>query len=83
MTDDERMQRKSSQRFFKVGCCVDDRAVSEDRRGIVPLRLAPIEHGQVPKYVFAAAAAWLRGKSVLQLSRDKMVVIPILYNSRV
>jgi hypothetical protein len=71
---------RGCQQLGKIGRCLHDRTVSEQRRRIAPLRLLPIEDSQVPKYAVALAATRLRRKLVSQFSGDKMVIVPILYN---
>ncbi len=71
---------RGCQQLGKIGRCIEDRTVSEQRRRIAPFRVLPIEHSQVPKYAFALAAARLRGKLAVELPCDEMVMIPILDN---
>jgi hypothetical protein len=42
--------------------------------------MLPIEHGQVPKYALALAAARLRGELLPQLPCDEVVIVPELDN---
>jgi hypothetical protein len=66
--------------LFEGRCCIRDGSIGKHRRRVAPLRLLPIKHSQVPKYAPALAAARLQGKLVVQLSCDKMFVVPVLDN---
>jgi hypothetical protein len=74
------MHLRGCQQLGKIGRYLRDRTGSEQGRRIAPLCLLPIEDSQVPKYAVALAATRLRRKLVSQLSGDKMVIVPILYN---
>lgn len=65
------------------GRCIDNRTIREDRRGIAPIRSLSIEYSQVPKHAAALAASRLGGKLVAQLSRNEMVMVPVLENPAV
>jgi len=71
---------RGCQQLGEIGCCIHNWTVSEQRRGIAPLRLLRVEHSHVPKYAFALAAAWLRKKLAAQLCCDEMVNVPVLDN---